>query len=51
MTTLTTTPDLHFTTWNDPAVTIGIHADSDDALVTGTDAIFDSCECVAGGAR
>jgi len=31
--TLTTTPDLLFTTWNDPAVTTGIAADSDDALV------------------
>ena len=33
MNTLTTTPDLLFTTWNDPAVTTGIAADSDDALV------------------
>ena len=51
MTTLTTTPDLLFTTWNDPAVTTGIAADSDDALVTGRDAIFVPCECMLSGAR
>ena len=51
MNTLTTTPDLLFTTWNDPAVTTGIAADSDDALVTGRDAIFVPCECMLSGAR
>ena len=46
------TTSLEFTIWHDPVVeTHGIPADSDDALVTGTDAMFDSCECVPGGAR
>ena len=37
--------------WHDPLAAQGFPADSDDTLVTGTDAMFDSCECVPGGAR
>ena len=43
---------LDFTIWHDPiAERNGIPADSDDALVTGRDAIFVPCECVLGAAR
>ena len=43
---------LEFTIWHDPiAERNGIPADSDDALVTGRDAIFVPCECVLGAAR
>ena len=40
--------------WHDPIVEAApgaVRTDTDDALVTGTDAMFDSCECVPGGAR
>ena len=40
--------------WRDPIVEAAagaVRTDTDDALVTGTDAMFDSCECVPGGAR
>ncbi len=37
---------------NDPlAQPEWLQADSPDLLTTGTDAIFDSCECVSGGVR
>ena len=49
-TDLTTSTELRFTIWPDTN-TDGIITDSDDALYTGTDAMFDSCECVPGGAR
>ena len=46
------TTSLEFTIWHDPVAAVdGIPADSDDALVTGTDAIFVPCEFVMGGAR
>jgi hypothetical protein len=40
--------------WRDPIVEAAagaVRTDTDDALVTGRDAIFDSCQCLAGGAR
>lgn len=40
--------------WLDPATEAmpgAIPTDSDDALVTGTGAIFDSCECALWGVR
>lgn len=40
--------------WHDPIVEAAagaVRTDTDDALVTGTDAMFDSCEYVPGGAR
>lgn len=40
--------------WHDPIVEAApgaVRTDTDDALVTGRDAIFDSCQCLAGGAR
>lgn len=45
------TPTLQLAVWDDPLAANGLQTDTDDALITGTDAIFDSCECVAGGAR
>jgi len=44
-------PTLQLAVWDDPLAANGLQTDTDDALITGTDAIFDSCECVAGGAR
>ena len=37
--------------WRDALAVGGIRADSDDALLTGREAIFDRCECTNGGAR
>lgn len=37
--------------WRDALAVGGIRADSDDALLTGRDAMFDRCEFVRGGAR
>lgn len=37
--------------WRDALAVGGIRADSDDALLTGTGAIFGSCEFALGGAR
>ncbi|MCC6437884.1 MAG: hypothetical protein IT196_22855 [Acidimicrobiales bacterium] len=42
---------MHIERWNDPLVVARFDADTDEALITGTDAMFDSCECVPGGAR
>ena len=40
--------------WHDAIVEAAagaVRTDTDDALVTGTGAIFDTCECVPGGVR
>ena len=40
--------------WRDPIVEAApgaVRTDTDDALVTGTGAIFGSCECALGGAQ
>ncbi len=37
--------------WHDPIAADGIPTDSDDALITGRDAIFVPCECMLSGAR
>lgn len=44
-------PEFDVIAWIDPVCDGGIPTDSDEALVTGRDAIFDSCQCLAGGAR
>lgn len=51
LTNMLTGGELVITAWHDPLAARGFPADSDDTLVTGRDAIFDSCQCLAGGAR
>ena len=45
------TPTLQLAVWDDPLAANGLQTDTDDALITGTDASFVRCEFVAGGAR
>jgi len=55
--TITNTADhvtLTVEAWHDPIVEAApgaVRTDTDDALVTGTGAIFGSCECALGGAQ
>ena len=45
------TPTLQLAVWDDPLAATGLQTDTDDALITGRDAIFVPCECVLGAAR
>lgn len=44
-------PSFEVVAWVDPRCGGGLPTDSDEALITGRDAMFDSCECVAGCVR
>ena len=45
------TPALQLAVWDDPLAANGLQTDTDEALITGRDAIFVPCECVLGAAR
>lgn len=44
-------PEFDVIAWIDPVCDRGIPTDSDEALVTGRDAMFDLHECARGGVR
>ena len=48
---LLSNPTFESIAWRDPLCDHGLPTDSDEALVTGRDAMFDRCEFVRGGAR